>query len=305
MSKPCVVLIGDSGRAEFRHIAEDLARQCYVVQASAPEAAFSLAQVLTEPPDLCLLLQPAPILPAEVQTLSRLFAIFPLMPIVIVLGSWAEGETRTGRPVPGTLRVFWYEWSTFWLHFLEHFQLKHAFVTSLPRTSSPEELILFQSARKPRILPLTTEATESCCTRADNPDTLNPLSGTAAIVTPVFENFRLLRDILELGGWSSTWLRRIANPAAHEEELRRSPLVIVDVMEDLPQLNKTLRAIRAASRQALLLVLQTFPRPQEFELVHTLGPSLLLRKPIDVDELLEQVGRFSHSRAQKQATGCG
>ena len=33
----------------------------------------------------------------------------PLARIVRVLGPWMEGELRTGRPVPGTLRVYWHD----------------------------------------------------------------------------------------------------------------------------------------------------------------------------------------------------
>jgi hypothetical protein len=43
---------------------------------------------------------------ADVERLRRRH---PLAGIVALLGTWCEGETRTGRPWPGILRLYWYE----------------------------------------------------------------------------------------------------------------------------------------------------------------------------------------------------
>ena len=42
--------------------------------------------------------------------LEKLQAIFPLTPIVGLLGSWCEGELRSGQPLPGVTRVYWHQW---------------------------------------------------------------------------------------------------------------------------------------------------------------------------------------------------
>jgi hypothetical protein len=39
---------------------------------------------------------------------------WPLAGIVGLLGSWCEGETRTGRPWPGVERLYWYEFPAWW-----------------------------------------------------------------------------------------------------------------------------------------------------------------------------------------------
>jgi hypothetical protein len=43
---------------------------------------------------------------ADVEHLQRRF---PIAGVVALLGTWCEGETRTGRPWPGILRLYWYE----------------------------------------------------------------------------------------------------------------------------------------------------------------------------------------------------
>lgn len=43
------------------------------------------------------------------ETVERWQRWFPLARFVVVLGSWCEGETRTGRPWPGVARVYWHQ----------------------------------------------------------------------------------------------------------------------------------------------------------------------------------------------------
>jgi CheY-like chemotaxis protein len=38
----------------------------------------------------------------------------PLAGIVVIAGSWCEGEPRTGRPWPGAHRLYWYEFPAWW-----------------------------------------------------------------------------------------------------------------------------------------------------------------------------------------------
>jgi hypothetical protein len=47
----------------------------------------------------------------EIESLRRRW---PLAGIVAVLGSWCEGETRTGQPWPGVRRLYWYEFPAWW-----------------------------------------------------------------------------------------------------------------------------------------------------------------------------------------------
>jgi hypothetical protein len=48
------------------------------------------------------------------QVIQRLRRVAPLAGIVGLLGSWCEGETRTGRPWPGVPRLYWHELPTWW-----------------------------------------------------------------------------------------------------------------------------------------------------------------------------------------------
>lgn len=64
-------------------------------------------------PELILLAQS---LPGGVRQwdVDRLQRLAPLARVVIVAGSWCEGELRTGAPPVGALRLYWYELAPWW-----------------------------------------------------------------------------------------------------------------------------------------------------------------------------------------------
>ena len=42
--------------------------------------------------------------------IEYLQARHPLTPVVALLGSWCEGDARTGRSIPGVRRIYWHQW---------------------------------------------------------------------------------------------------------------------------------------------------------------------------------------------------
>jgi hypothetical protein len=93
---PIVQLVGDVEHPDFRD-AVALVRSSALVTEGA-EAARELIVVAQSRPGVVPL--------AEVERLRRQN---PLAGIVALLGTWCEGETRTGRPWPGVPRLYWYE----------------------------------------------------------------------------------------------------------------------------------------------------------------------------------------------------
>jgi hypothetical protein len=65
------------------------------------------------PPELLLLAQPLPgyYQQKEINDLQRRA---PLARIVVVAGTWCEGELRTGKPPWGVLRLYWHEFAPWW-----------------------------------------------------------------------------------------------------------------------------------------------------------------------------------------------
>jgi hypothetical protein len=67
----------------------------------------------TIPPEVIVIAQarPGEFSQGDVETMRRRW---PLAGVVALLGSWCEGEIRTGRPWPGVHRIFWYEFPAWW-----------------------------------------------------------------------------------------------------------------------------------------------------------------------------------------------
>lgn len=66
-----------------------------------------------EPPELVFLTQPLPDAYEQAEV-DRLQQRAPLSRIVVVAGTWCEGELRTGKPLSGVIRLYWYELASWW-----------------------------------------------------------------------------------------------------------------------------------------------------------------------------------------------
>jgi hypothetical protein len=62
-----------------------------------------------------------------------------------LLGSWCEGETRTGRPWPAVDRSFWHQWGARFDRELDRFSRGLCPAWGLPETASAEERALWDA----------------------------------------------------------------------------------------------------------------------------------------------------------------
>lgn len=107
------LFVGPWQMAEFATAGSSLEQwQSFPQRATIEQACESLSQ-LEVAPELILLAQPLPsaIRQSEVDRLQQLA---PLARIVVVAGTWCEGELRTGQPLRGVLRLYWYELAPWW-----------------------------------------------------------------------------------------------------------------------------------------------------------------------------------------------
>jgi hypothetical protein len=98
---PIVHVFGDVDHPDFRDA-------CALIRSQSQFANDGAAA------ELIVIAQSRPSAIGE-QVIQRLRRVAPLAGIVGLLGSWCEGETRTGRPWPGVPRLYWYEFPTWWM----------------------------------------------------------------------------------------------------------------------------------------------------------------------------------------------
>ncbi len=101
-----VLALGDVEHAELRSVVQRVAdsRWSSLTEGDeAPQGAFDLVLLLQE--------RPGRIDAARAAVLRQ---AHPLAGLVVVLGTWCEGEMRTGQPLPHCERVFWYQFPAWW-----------------------------------------------------------------------------------------------------------------------------------------------------------------------------------------------
>jgi len=148
--KPAVLLAGDTAYGEFVDAVAWLNANCKLAIAADFEAGAALAQA--EPPVVIVLAvaRPGQFPVAEVE---RIHNVAPLARLVVLLGSWCEGETRTGQPWAGVIRVYWHQWAhRAPVEFARLLKPQQASGWKLPRTASNAERLL---AAPPQPIPLS------------------------------------------------------------------------------------------------------------------------------------------------------
>ncbi len=128
---PEVIVIGDSTRREFRGVLETARREAHLVSLADYESAVTYFAAQEAFPDLIVVLQTFSDCPLVTSCAELLWRMFPLAWKVEVLGSWAEGESRSLRAAAGILRVPWHQWCLVWRDFLRSYRKGMAGVGSL------------------------------------------------------------------------------------------------------------------------------------------------------------------------------
>jgi hypothetical protein len=108
-----VLAIGPWNRGEFAIVRDQIAEsQAWSVVVDCETASELLCrdEMLVE---FVFLAQPLPGMyqQAEIEALRRLA---PLAQLLVVAGSWCEGELRTGKPLTGVVRLYWHELAHWW-----------------------------------------------------------------------------------------------------------------------------------------------------------------------------------------------
>jgi hypothetical protein len=136
-----VTLFGNAAHPEFRDAVGRLQSLSELTTASDIATAAAELECADGPPDLLVVAQ---VRPGEVseQEINGLRRLVPLVPCVALLGSLCEGETRSGSPWPGVVRVYWRQWPQRIGPEMAALRAGRSSAWSLPATASDEERLL-------------------------------------------------------------------------------------------------------------------------------------------------------------------
>lgn len=254
-----VLWIGDSRPelAAARSCLAGLASVSIVDRVDVRSAALWLADQVVAP-ELIVVCQnrPGEIAHGEVDQLRRLA---PLSRLIGLMGSWCEGETRSGHPWPAVERVYWHQWPAWLAH--EFRMLRHD-----PLTATPEERWLV-SNRSPAIAGNAT-----------------PEYGLVAILSPRRASAEMLGDACQRRGLQAICFDRAPG------HLTGAALAIWDGDRCGAAEATELQAFVAAVRPTPVVALLTFPRIEERNRALAAGVLQVFSKPLCVQQLLASIG---------------
>jgi hypothetical protein len=255
---PGVYLVGQVDHPDFRNAME-------LVRSTSE---FFVANV---PPEVVLIAQsrPGKFSQADVESLRLRW---PLAGIVSILGSWCEGETRSGRPWPGVRRFYWYEFSAWWRQQIE----------------------LRMAGRCPEWLQPTTDIYRVAPV---GPSQVVARKSTRGVILLEVANHSLadaISDVLYDTGYSTVW----HPPGRAATIVRRAAAGIWDGVQlddgEADALRKFCRSLGRDS--APVVALLDFPRRDRCALARRLGAAAVMGKPWINADLVATIEEVSQKR---------
>lgn len=263
-----ILCVGHIDRLEFREVRSTLEPWGTVI--AAPDSASALLQLAQESstPDVVVVAQsyPGELADSQIDTLRR---VAPLARFVAVLGSWCEGEMRSGSPWSGAVRVYWHQWAPQCQRELQRLVSGRESLWSLPLTACEEERCLAMAARKDR--------GKGVCPPGGGPTA--PANRLVEIATRQYDLYGCLAAACVGRGWETRWRRDSDDPP-------NDPPAVV-VFDAAGQTARELARFRQLQigRGVPAVVLADFPRAADRDRFVQAGARAVLSRPFFWDDL--------------------
>lgn len=289
MTRVALLLIGDTGRAEFRQVAPAVEAWAEVTGfRDMPSAARALAGE-TFLPDVIVLLQSYPneFSHAEVQDLRRLA---PLAPVIGLLGSWCEGEMRSGHPWPAGVRIYWHQWPPRSARELDRMARRECSTWTLPSTATEDERLL-------------ADAELLTAVRRGSADPAEMADCQAAVVTCRVgqaerrPTIAVVARHAEMCEWLAAALRSRGCDTVRWDSSGPAGAEVAAAVFDSSDCRGAeldrLRELVARVAPAPVLVLVDFPRIEDHQRITGAGAAAVRSKPLLLEDLFWQLDRAS------------
>ena len=256
MKKRNVLLIGDHQYPDFREAVWWLEQHTQLTQ--TPTISSGL-QCLSpgDHPQAIVIAQSRPGR-FSIPLVQALHSAAPLSRLVGLLGSWCEGEMRTGRPWPGVIRVMWHQWKPRLIPQLQTGSGASAGNWSLPRTASvAEQMAVTADVVWPRH------------------------QGLIAIHARTFRDYHAIRDACGQVGYSTVW----CSPAQSPHASGFAAAIFDGIAADGPTLGSIGDVVQQL-RPAPVVALLDYVRRQDFDRAMAAGVAAVLAKPLLTHDLL-------------------
>ena len=276
-----VLLVGDVQRPEFREAAATLgACASAAAVAGVAEAESALASGEISPAAIVV----AQSFPGQFshESIERLQRAAPLTRILGLLGSWCEGEPRTGRPWPASARLYWHQWPARAPRLFRRMNAGKVCSFSLPATATEEERLL-ADLEPTFAMPAGGGA---CLGQTAAPGQLGSLpahKGLAVVRCRWFAVWEMIAEACRHRGLSAVWRRDDST------RLEGAAAAIFDC--DRLDANEfgALRRMADSLRPAPVIALASFPRVEDQHRALAAGAAAVVSKPFAWDDLFAEI----------------
>jgi hypothetical protein len=257
------LLIGEAQCAEFRETAEWLAGRGAEVAANVAAAVDFIRNGFS--PAVIVLAQPWPghVSVKQVEDLRR---AAPLARIVGLMGTWLEGERRTGKPWPAATRSYWHQWIA------RNARDWEKEFTGLPPSTADEN-----------------ETVDQEISRSDRENPAYPLF--CVVHARHRESAEAFADICGDQRWETFWIRNPETMLAGDIDV-----VIFDAVNGSSEEKGQLAALKTGLPETPTIVTVGFPRQGDVEAWKAAGADAIISKPFLADDLIWQVNQLVSSQ---------
>lgn len=261
---PTILLIGDSSGAEFAEAVEQMRATCRVIGFADVADAIACCQRGAPPPILAVIAVSRPGQFSD-DAIARLRQRLPLVPLVALLGTWCEGEVRSGAPWSGVVRVYWHQWPQRYAQELARLVAGQSGSWSLPDTASAEERLLWQVDASPR-----------------------RSRGLVAVVADRRDLAEWLVATCRQAGWATLWNARWLWAETHGADAVVWDAGLIDV-----HMHQVLRQIGDTFGNVPVVAMTDFPRLDDRQRLADAGVAAVLTKPLLAGDLAWQLDRLA------------
>ncbi len=260
---PSVLLVGPAHRGEFHDAVATLNSYGRITSARDAIEAERLLAGGEFVADLMVIVQsfPGEVAPEAVDRLRRRA---PLARIVGLLGSWCEGEMRSGEPWPAAIRLYWHQWPDRCIAEFHRMQCARPAAWWLPATATEEERLLVESRD-----PLPTGA------------------GLVAVSSRSFDMAEWLSDACRRQGYATVSVDPRRSP-----RIEGATAALFDMADACPDDLTDLAVFATQLRPAPVVALMHFPRTQDIRHADRHGAAAVLSKPVQLEDLLWCLARL-------------
>jgi hypothetical protein len=262
MSEISILILGHIERPEFFGVRSTLETSAQVRYLTEVERAVESLETGEIVPDIIVIAQAFPQQFSH-QDIDRLRRLAPLSRILDLLGSWCEGETRSGQPLPAAVRIYWHQWNARAQRELHRLIQCQCPSWGLPVTATEEERLLQNTA-----------------------GTLPHRQGLVAIHAQRFVMADWLSAACRLCGYSTVWLR----PPKYTR-IEGATAAIFDGSDLNSEEFDQLRHLTNTLDRTPVIALLDFPRIEDQRRAILAGAAAVLSKPFNLDDFYWQLER--------------